>query len=490
MRSSKLIALLHTLQPDEWHWLAKWVRSPYYNNNEGVISLFDHLRKFAPELDSPKLEKETVFSHLFPGQAYDDQRLRLLLFRLSELVEGFLVAQRLKRDRLTHQQFLQAELGARNQYPLFEKENRDLGRHLEQYPYRDEDYYLARWRQQYDYFFHPQTARYAFPSAQLEEMMQNLDAFFILSKMRYSAELRNRQNILPEQHDIALLVESRKLVAEHPVFSIDMIFQTYRDMLDLIEQPDNEHIFLRLEEIAFQHLHLFRSKDQSTLLRYLINTTIYLYNEGKQEYLARQLRLYQLGLAKDLFLDEGQLSDGTFLNIVITATILGELDWVEGFLATYAALLPFERQADAGSLGTAYWYFAKGDFSACHDLLRKVENTNLQYLLRVKSLSLRTYFELFLLNDSYYNLVVYESKAFEKFLHRNEKITEQRAQGYLNLVYYLRQLAMLKTSFQLTSLKLGKLRNKLEKEGSVIAKPWLLEKLAELTPPPNSVSRP
>ena len=481
MRGSKLIALLQTIQSEELRWLAKWVRSPYCNSNEWVVALFDYLRKFAPDFDAPKLAKEKAFKHLFPDKPYDGQRLRVLQFRLSALVEEFLVAQRLKRERLTHQELLQAELGERNQYELFLKQNRGLAEELEQSPYRDEHYYLARWRQQHDHFFHPRTARYGFSADQLEAIMQNLDAFYILSKMRYSAELRNRQNILPEEYEIALLGESIQLAEQHPVFGGDKVFQAYRDILALMEQPENESIYRRLEDIAYHHLHLLRPTDQASLLRYLVNTSIQLYNKGKQEYLGRQFRLYQLGLEKGLFFDEGQLSENTFLNIIVTASVLGELDWIESFIARYAPALPAAQQVDAVSLATAYWYFAKGDFSASNALLQQVESSGLQYQLRVKSLSLRNYFELFLQDETYYELAVYESKAFGKFLRRNEKITESRARGYLALCSFIRKLARLKVTGQWPAGKLAKLRKKLEREGAVVARPWLLEKLAELS---------
>ncbi|MCB0584461.1 MAG: hypothetical protein KDD06_03925, partial [Phaeodactylibacter sp.] len=394
--------------------------------------------------------------------------------------EEFLVAQRLKRDRLTHQQLLQAELGERNQYELFVKKNQGLAELLEQSPYRDEHYYLAQWRRQYDYFFHPQALRYQFSADQLREMMQNLDAFYVLSKMRYSAELRNRQNILPEAYQIPLLRESIQLAEGHPVFGTDKVFQAYRDVLGLMEQPEDENIFGRLEMVAFSHLHLLRPDDQASLLRYLINTTIQLYNQGKEEYLSRQFRLYQLGLEKDLFLDEGQLSDATFLNTIVTATVLREMDWVEAFIAQYAPKLPPARQMDAVSLGTAYWYFAGGDYSASNALLRQVEATDLQYQLRVKSLSLRNYFELFLKDDTYFELLSYESKTFRKFLRRNQKISESRAKGYLNMASFLRKMAKWKAGGQLTSRQLSRLREKLEAESSIIAKPWLQEKLLQL----------
>ncbi|MCB9291710.1 MAG: hypothetical protein H6559_01055 [Lewinellaceae bacterium] len=170
----------------------------------------------------------------------------------------------------------------------------------------------------------------------------------------------------------------------------------------------------------------------------------------------------------------------TFLNIIVPHSVLGELDWIESFIARYAPALPAAQQVDAVSLGTAYWYFAKGEFSASNALLQQVESSP-QYQLRVKSLSLRNYFELFLQDETYYELAVYESKAFGKFLRRNEKITESRARGYLALCSFIRKLARLKVTGQWTGGKLAKLRKKLERESAVVARPWLLEKLAELS---------
>ncbi|WP_282775992.1 hypothetical protein [Phaeodactylibacter xiamenensis] len=480
MEKSKLISLLRSVDSGELGWLSKWVRSPYYNSNPLIVSLFDYLRKYAPAFDSPKLSKEVVSEHLFPGKPYDNQRLQLVMHRLSNLVEEFLVGQRLKRDRLLYQQLLQEELGERGPYDLFVKQNEKLGRQLEQRPYHDEHYYLAKWRQQHDHFFHPRSARYRFTSDQLEAMMQNLDAFYVLSKMRYSTELRNRQNILPEAYEIALLEESIELAEQHPVFKTDRVFQTYRNILALMAQPEDESTYQQLENIAHHHLHILHPNDQSALLRYLINTSIQLYNKGKQEHLRRQFQLYQVGLDQALFLDEGCISATTFLNIIVTASVLKELDWIENFIAKYASKLPANQQVDAVSLGTAYWYFAGGEYTAANDLLRQVESSDLQYQLRVRSLSLRSFFELFLQDETYYELLTHEASAFRKFLRRNPKITEQRAAGYLYLAAFLRKLSRLSINRQLTPGKLSELQKALAEEDAVVARQWLREKLSSL----------
>lgn len=480
MHKSKLISLIRSLRPEEFHWCQKFLKSPFYNSHELPLSLFQYISRYLPDLDSPKLAKAITFRKLFPGEPYDLQKMRKAMHRLADLLEEFLLAMRLRDQPLQKAQLLLDAFGDRNLYDQFEKKTSALIEALEALPYRDEHFYLSLWRLQYEQFFHPQTRRLQFSSESLRMMMQNLDAFYILSKMRYSAELRNRQNILPEAYEIALLKEARQLAENHPVFGPDEIFQTYRDILALMEQPEDEDIYRRLEGIAFYHLHRFRPTDQSYLLRYLINTCIQWYNNGKTEYLERQFRLYQLGLDAALFLEEGRLSDSTFLNIIVTATVLKELAWVEGFIAQYAPHLPLEHQVDAVSLGTAYWYFAKARFSASNNLLRQVESTDLQYLLRVRSLSLRNHFEIFLRDDTYYELWMDESEAFKKFLRRNKQLIDTRVESYLKLIYFLRKLTKWRMEQQMQEKQLLKLDRELLRSEKVVAKQWLLEKISSL----------
>ncbi|MEZ4851210.1 MAG: hypothetical protein R3B93_21870 [Bacteroidia bacterium] len=480
MKDSKLLQLFRTVKQEELRWLAKWVRSPYFNVNKQVVKLFDYLRKYGSDYHSPKLEKEKVFAHIFPGKPFDDNKLRYIMFCLTEQIEEFLMFELLKKDTFQRQRLLYSALGERDLYELFDRKKTEITEQLENDAFKDEYYYLAKWRLEHDHFFHPQTYRYKNASVYLQEMMQNLDAFFMLAKIRYSTELRNRENIFSEEHEIPFVEETKEMASTHPIFGENVIFKVYTDILRLMEDLENEAVYQRLEENVTHNLDLFRPTDQASLIRYMINTTNQLYNKGKSEYIDKQFRLYKIGVEKELFLHEGKLPDSTFLNIIVTASMVGEFEWIEKFIAQLAPALLEEKQADAISLGTAYWYFGKNEFKSSLQLLQKIESSDLQYLLRIKSLSIRCYFELFLTDDTYYELVTYESRAFEKFLRRNELLSEKRVQGYLKFLSIILKLASLKTHYKANEKNLKQLRDKLEKEHTLIARQWLREKIRQI----------
>ncbi|MEO0470299.1 MAG: hypothetical protein AAF206_11800 [Bacteroidota bacterium] len=480
MKDSKLIQILHSIQPDELHWLAKWVRSPYYNTNPLVADLYDLLRTFAPTFEGKALTKEKVFQKLFPGKKYDDRRLRLLMHKLTELTADFLVAQRLKRESDQRDRLLYAELGQRNQYQLFEQQKEKIVQALQKKSFRDEDYYWQKWKLEFEHFSHPQSSRLGWSNGKMADMMQDLDAFFVLSKIRYSTELQNRHNILSEEHQLNLLEESRTLAEKHPGFGQDLVFQTYLNLLQLIEAPQEEAIFAKLEQSALTKLDLFSESFQASLIRYMINTTILLYQRGKRLFLEKQFSLYQIGLDRSLFLEEGLLSDATFLNIIITAITLHKLDWAENFVTTFQDKLALDKRDDATSLGLAYLRFAQRDFPQTNRLLMSIQTETLHYQLRVRSLSLRNYYERFLLDPDDYSIVVNQSQNFEKYLSRNQPMSADRLEAYRNFCRMVRNLTYRVSRLETTEAHLQKLKDFLENNDHVIAKDWLHQKVAAL----------
>lgn len=473
MHTSKVLELIKSLDAAEIRWLAKFVRSPFYNQNKDVIALFDYIRKYRPAFSSPRLKKEVVFQAILPMEKFSDHRLRLIMHRLANLVEKFLVAQLFEKDKTAYKTQLIKALGERGLYDTFAKRSLELSRSLEDQPFRDEAYHEQQWQLKRDLWFHPETPRYSNTASLLEEALKHLDIAYYMNKFRFSGELLNRQNILSERYDFLLLEDLQNLLPESSYLNGQIVLQVYNDILLLMANPLEEKIYNRLEHNFKANLHLFRKPDQATLLRYLINCTIQLNNTGKTKYLNHQFELYQLGLAEDLFTENGVLSEFTFLNIVITGTVLGEINWVENFLAKVVDI-----PSHALDLAWAYWHFANKSFASANELLLKIDQNDLAYALRIKSLSIRNHYEMFLQDESYYDLFLNECKSFEKFIRRNGQITANRASGYLNFIGLIKKLGNLRFKNVLVeSKKVEKLREELNQSKTIVAKQWLRKKL-------------
>ena len=93
---------------------------------------------------------------------------------------------------------------------------------------------------------------------------------------------------------------------------------------------------------------------------------------------------------------------------------------------------------------------------------------------------MRAYYELFKKDDSYYEFLISNTYAFEKYIRRNEKISERKAEGYLNLISYTRKLANIKIRQERNDSIKGELNRALMEKKRFVAKRWLLDKIEEL----------
>src|SRR5438552_1897987 len=90
MLNSNLLKLLAKFTPSEMKEFGEFASSPFFNKNENVIKLFEYVRKYYPDFENKKLEKENAFSKIFPKQKYNDGYMRTLMFRLQNLAEEYL----------------------------------------------------------------------------------------------------------------------------------------------------------------------------------------------------------------------------------------------------------------------------------------------------------------------------------------------------------------------------------------------------------------
>ena len=93
MHNFKLITYLKALSKPELNRFEKFVQSPYCNSKQQLHNLFKLIKPHFPSFTSPKLKREKVFAKLYPGQRFNDAKLRRLSTELVKLYEPFLIAE-------------------------------------------------------------------------------------------------------------------------------------------------------------------------------------------------------------------------------------------------------------------------------------------------------------------------------------------------------------------------------------------------------------
>ncbi len=478
MKDTKLIKLLKSLSATEIRWLYKFLLSPFYNSNEILLRFFEHLRKSHPTFDSPSLEKEKVFQKLFPGKPFDDKRLRTLRSQLKSLVEQFLVAWKLRNHEFRNRRLLIESLGDRNLYDLFEKGILSLKNELEALPYRDLEFHTQMAFLNYDYFFHPLTKKHTLRDDALIDLMESVDQQFALAKLHIGSELKNREKILSKRYEIRFFEELSKEFKKG-FMKDNLAIQLYNNVLKLYLPESDHSIFYLLKKQFSENLDLLRRTDLSFILNQLTNYAAVQINRGDSEFYAEALYLYKLGLKNDLILEKQRIDEAIFGNIIILGCQAKEFQWTRDFINNYQKYLPDDVRSDAVALNMGLWYFHQGNYEKAQDHFFNHPFSH-YYQPKARISLIKTLFEQYLIEDSFYSLLIAHIEAFEKFIHRSEIISSKNKKAYLNFASILKKMSNgLSRKSNVIRLKNILLKD-IEKKEKITLKSWLLEKINSL----------
>lgn len=473
MIDAKAFMLLKSLNEEEFRRLHKFLRSPFYNYTKALIALFEYLRKYYPSFDSPKLSKEKVWDKIYPEEPFHHRKFWRLTNNLTQLVEKFIVQLELEKEPKKERSILIQALNRRNAYLLFEKETLKM---LE----KDDFLYalpkekpLEKYLLLKDYFFHPSTPKWKVDIEQQNEIMECLDLFFVSNKLRLASEFIGRESILKEKHAIHFLqLVVDEVERKYPKFKV------YNKIIAL-QKSQLEEDYWKARKQYLKDLEDLGVEDRLTVLNQLFNYAIWQVNNGNNKFRQEHFELYKMALKSEILIQNEQISDLAFTNIVSYGASFKEFDWTSQFIEKYEIYLEKGQKEDALKLSWGYFFFFKKDFSEVLETLSPHSFKKVIHAQRGKSLLLRSFFELYLQDPTYYELFLSFSLSFEKFLRRDSIQSQRKVKNYLNLISALRKIAKYRFNGKWNqNVRIGMIEN--IQSVKMVLKPWLLDKLEEL----------
>ena len=473
MQQTKFHDYTTTLSVYELNRFRKYINSPLYNEDERLKEFTDVFLPFAKRKTMELLDAKDVWKKIFGSARYDHAKFIRLLSDTVKKIEHFLII-----DRFQQQQGLQhaSQLEIMNE--------RKLDKHVPEFmslagskhqlnPYRDAGFYYAGFllQQQKNLFLENKEQRSA--EKNLEEVIEALDNYYFIEKLKYCAAMLHYKNFLTVGGEVPLLEEILKYLERKANTNIPAI-EIYRCIILSYTEEDGSAHFNKLKELIVTHHKLFELDEVKNMYVFAMNYCINQINFGKSDYLKEILFLYKEALANDILLDDGQLSQWDYKNIVTTALRVKDFKWAEKFLHQYKPKLPKEDRKNAFTFNLARYYFATKNYDEVLQLLQEVQYNDIFYQLDAKTTLLKTYYELgewqplYSLKDS-----------FRILLGRKRAITPQQKSNYLNLLNF--SMRVFRADVKDAS-KLRKLKQEIVAANNVADKSWLMEKVNEICP--------
>ena len=467
IKSTKLIQLISECTSKEQKKLHQFIASPYFNTRKEVVALYAYLVK-AQHVKKSSLTKEYLHELLFPNTPYKDERLRLVMSQLVQLIEQFIIIEAQQKGVIQQKTILSKYYRKRKLAKQFEQVYKAAWQQQEQQAYRSADFYLARYQLQLENYQFSSFAERTSPQ-NLQAVSDSLDTAFIILKLKTACLAVSHQVVFQQDYKFGLLPQILAYVKAKDLTKLPAIGVYYHTYHALKGDSTNEH-FQHFKDILFQYKEQFPQEELMDLYLLGINCCIQRMNKGDSSFIPEVLALYKQGLATNALLDNGTLSRFTYQNIVSVGLMTKEYDWTRDFINSYQTKVEQNYQESAYRFNLGRLAYRQKNYEEALDLLKDTDHNDLLINLFSKTLLLKIYFELeeFQLLDSFL-------EAFKIYLQR-KKVIGYHKENYQKIIYYTQQIMKLNPYDKMAKKQL---QERIEVEPQLLEKEWLLERLLE-----------
>lgn len=476
MLSKKLISLLQTFSKQDLNQFRKFIHSPYYNENQELIQLFqlinDQLNNSFSKLANISLEKRIIWKKIFGKINYQDTKMRRLSSDLNKLAEQFLILKKLEKEPLKKQIILLQTTNApplakhfTNTLNLTQKAQKKLGFQNASFHYNA---YLIEKEQHINA---ERTEVKTYRMKHLEQADYHLDCYYMIQKLKHYCDVLGYANFREIHAHIQLPPSFLEYIYQSDYIK-DVGVYTYYLIAQMFLYPENESYFQQLKKTLKNKGNLFPKTELNTLYIHLKNYCIHKkINIGQSSFFLELFDIFKTLLEQEIIIENGIILPQPYKNIITVGLHVQAFEWVENFIQTYTQKLPPENQENALNYNLAKVYFHQKQYEKVIDQLREVEYKSLIYALGGKLMLLKTYYEL--KEDRALESLI---DSFRIYLRRNKLISKDVQQQYLNVLRFVKKMANV-APYDKEAIE--KIRLQIDNCKALADKKWIVEKINE-----------
>ncbi len=416
---------------------------------------------------SKRTSKQQSFQFVFGNEAYNDQKLRLLVSQLFKKVENIIASQEIEKS--THEKnrvllkFYQ-DLGLQKHYAtqakktelFFQsdkiKDNAQLDAQIE-YESLKFDYLLEQKRNQ---------------DLNLQKILDLTDLAYFAKKLKYICNALAHQSVYEISYDLGIMAQielylTPEIVESHPAIAL------YYSCYKMLQNPDDKSKFEKYISDIKKYQGYFRNEEMRNIYLLGINMCIKHLNKGNKAYAKIGLGLYEEGLNKKYLLVNNKITRYTYRNIAMMAIRVDDFEWAENFTENYRDFLRAKDKKSAYHFNKALINYNRKQLDAALDNIIEADFNDHLINLAAKTLQAKIYFEL-----EQMDLLDSHLDSMEMYIIR-KKVLGYYKENYRNIISYIRKMIRLNPYEQ---KRKDILSEKVSSEKVLTERSWFLKQLA------------
>ncbi len=474
MHKYKFIEIIDSFSDNEYKTLGKFLKSPYFNQSEKIVNLYEFLRKYYENYSLDEITIAKISKNFFKSDKRNYQKTRRLISDFTMLLEDFLIFQRIEKDVIRKKLYLIESMKRRKIEKIYISELRDLHNTLNIVNIKDKDYYS--WRLQ--------LINEEINAGESEgDMMGKYAEFNVVSEINYiynklyiylleiqkgvkRSEEISQENFITKEKLIEYLErKSGMLEAKYPG-----IYLHYLTLKSIITESDRE-IYTELEKFILGNRGNLDISEIEFCIYTLVNLIISKVRDCEYDNVTEKFADIRK-IIQGRFLDNMEsVSYGVFIYVILIALFEKDLSFAEAFFWRYLSKVKRYKE-DAVNLVLSAIRFEQGRYGEAREHNEKVNFVNYEFYIIAKSVLLKIHYE-----ENGLKFIYPIVDSFKHFLRRKKDISENERESYGLFLKYLMKLTSIKKKSRRDVLKM---ELELSKEKEFYSKRWIEEKMGEL----------
>lgn len=474
----KFLSLLSAEEHQRW---LNYLAFQYGERQEYQRQLASFLVRCYPEPP----EDEEAWEFLYPGEPYNDGRIRKLSGDLTTQLEQFLSFASQEDSHLNQKIHLLRSMIAEADVGLFgqtwKKACKDVYKYagsaaeLAEYRYELEvinrEYRLTH-RMKDGAFWSPPQEGWWGESDSLQRISYLNTAWNLYQMLDLAVNSEINSSRTGNQVLIPLKDESIDIARTHPILSRFPLIGLYLKILELVQERKKEDID-SLSRYLFRHDHRLPDTEKNLLFSCLLNNLIIKINQGESRpVILTLLDLYEWGVNNNMLLSDGYLIPGHYKNVIGLCLRIRDLKRARSFLEEYKNILPEDVREELPALNRIYISFAEKDFPKTIQLASQSRFSSALDEIDARAVLLQAHFEAGLMDlewaENQINSLIRYTRSRNRLPGHFKRIYIERFRLYKKLF-----LAQTRPEFQEVKEMVEK-TPKLDKGG------WVKEQLAQI----------
>lgn len=471
MTGSKLLTLLKTFDKYELNRLRKYVESPFFNENDFLVQLYDLLDKFLRS-NKETIDQQVIWHKIFPKTVYNDTKFRRLCSDLNKLAQDFITFEDFKNQPLAFESYQLRLLNSKGLDKHYLAVERNVNRARKNLKLRDSMFYYNDAMLEYEkHVYLEKHGVMRTKKVNLGQADFQLDCFFLSLKLKNYCDAINYKNILNIDIKIGMMEKVLEAAKEKSYQAVPAVAIYYQILLTLTDRENEAHFF-NLKRLLNENNFRFQQQEMRNMYIFAQNYCIKKINTGNAAYYRELFEIYKTLIETNIILNKGIIVPWDYKNITSVGLRVGEFKWVEKFVKNYNQHLPKSHQKNALTYNLAILHFYKKDYDEVITLLRDMSYKDVFDALQGRWLLVKTYYEL----DEFDALDALID-SFRIFLRRNKSISKSYQKMYMNAIKFLQKIMKIPYENKGSGEKLFL---QIKACSPIAERSWLLSKLEEV----------